>query len=392
MSFQEKTSVSWFGRIGRSLVGLLIGIVLVIAMVVLLFWNEGRAVTTARSLAEGAGLVTSVAAETVDAAQEGNLVHVSGTVDTQSSLSDSRFGITEHGVRLVRRSEMYQWTETRKTETVTKLGGGEETVTTYTYDTGWSDRPHDSSRFREPDGRTNPPMEIQGQSFQVPEATLGAFSLSQRVLSLIGGARQVALSPDMTDTIQQAVGAGVRASVADGRIYLGAEPSRPSVGDYRISYELVPLGPISVIGRQAGNGFEPYQTRAGNQLLMVDSGTVSAQQMFDEAQASNTVLTWIVRAVGLVFMIVGFALFLSPLGVVGDVIPVIGSIIRMGTGLVAAIVGIMLGTVTIAIAWFYYRPLTALIILAIGFLVAYALTKFGNRKAAADATPPAQPA
>ena len=36
---------------------MLVGLVLIVAMVVLLFWNEGRAVTTARSLAEGAGAV-----------------------------------------------------------------------------------------------------------------------------------------------------------------------------------------------------------------------------------------------------------------------------------------------------------------------------------------------
>lgn len=392
MSFQERTSVSWFGRIRRSLGGVVIGLLLVVAMVVLLFWNEGRAVTTARSLAEGAGLVVPVAAGTLDPAQEGRLIHVSGTVQTESHVSDPLFGIETRGVRLIRKAEMYQWIETRKTETVTKVGGGEETVTTYSYDTGWSDRAHDSSQFRQPDGRTNPPMEVQGQSFQVSDATLGAFSLSQRVLGLIGGAQPLALSPDLADAIQQAVGAGVRASVANGRIYLGVDPAQPRVGDYRVSYELVPLGPVSIIGRQAANGFEPYQTQAGNQLLMVESGTVSAQQMFDDAQASNTVVTWIVRAVGLVLMIVGFALVLSPLGVLGDVIPFVGSMIRMGTGIVAAVLGILLGSVTIAVAWFFYRPLTALVVLAIGFAVAFALTRLGKKKAAAGEAPPAQPA
>ena len=70
-SFTETTSVSWFGRLRRSVGGVVIGLLLIIGMVVLLFWNEGRAVTTARSLAEGAGAVVSVGADAVNAANEG---------------------------------------------------------------------------------------------------------------------------------------------------------------------------------------------------------------------------------------------------------------------------------------------------------------------------------
>ena len=65
-SFTETTSVSWFGRLRNSVGGVVIGLLLIIGMVVLLFWNEGRAVTTARSLAEGAGAVVSVGADAVE--------------------------------------------------------------------------------------------------------------------------------------------------------------------------------------------------------------------------------------------------------------------------------------------------------------------------------------
>lgn len=391
MSFQETTSVSWFGRIKRSVGGVVVGLLLIVAMVVLLFWNEGRAVTTARSLTEGAGIVVAVDAGRIDPAREGALVHVSGPVSTTDRPSDPEFGIVADGLRLMRKAEMYQWVETRRTETRTKLGGGEETVTTYTYATEWSDRPQDSSQFRQPDGHANPPMEVKGQSFQVAAAALGAFQLSQRVIGMIGGQQPLAIAADRLQAIQDAIGAGVRARVADGRIYIGANPQEPQVGDYRIGYEVVPTGPASIVGRQAGSGIEPYQTQAGNALLMVQSGLVPADQMFSDALSSNAVLTWIVRIVGLVFLIFGFSMLLGPLGVIGDVIPFVGSIVRMGTGLVAGVLGILVGTVTIAIAWFWYRPLTALIIVAIGVAAAFALSRFGRKKAApaAQDAPPA---
>ena len=59
-SFREVTSVSWFGRIKRAVGGVIFGLILIVLMVIGLFWNEGRAVQTARSLAEGSGAVVSV--------------------------------------------------------------------------------------------------------------------------------------------------------------------------------------------------------------------------------------------------------------------------------------------------------------------------------------------
>ena len=54
-TFTEITQKGWTSRIGESIKGVLIGIVLIGLSCVGLFWNEGRAVQTAKSLAEGEG-------------------------------------------------------------------------------------------------------------------------------------------------------------------------------------------------------------------------------------------------------------------------------------------------------------------------------------------------
>ena len=73
-AFTQVTSTSWIARLGKSILGVLIGIVLIIAAIVLLFWNEGRAVTTARSLAEGSRAVVEVGSASVDPANDGKLI------------------------------------------------------------------------------------------------------------------------------------------------------------------------------------------------------------------------------------------------------------------------------------------------------------------------------
>lgn len=380
-TYTVTTHTSWFTRLKNSVIGVLIGLLLVVCMVALLFWNEGRAVQTARSLTEGAGLVVSVPAEAVDPANDGKLIHVAGALSTWHKPSDPSFGITTEGVRLERRAEMFQWKESSESKTQDKLGGGQETVTTYTYSKVWDDEPIDSSRFKQPNGHDNPPMEIRSQDFQVPEAEVGAFTLSPRLISMIGADKAFAVSPEQTAAVDAAYSGNKRVTVAEGRIYLGFNATQPAIGDYRISYRLAPLGPVSVIGKQAGGGFDSYQTQAGDALLMVDSGNVPAGQMFADAQAANTVMTWVIRVVGLVFLWVGFALLMAPLGAIAAVVPPLGQLIGFGTGLVALVLAVLVGAATIAIAWFWYRPLLSLAIIAAGLVIAFALGRIGRARA-----------
>mgnify|MGYP001210284411 FL=1 len=389
-TFTETTRVSWFTRIKNSVVGVLIGLVLIALMVFMLFWNEGRAVQTARSLTEGAGAVVTVSPDKVDAANDGKLIHVTGPVSTTSRPSDPTFGISVDGVRLVRTVEMYQWKESSKSETTTKVGGGQETVTTYSYSKEWSESAISSSSFKNPAGHDNPPMEISSERFQVPDAKLGAFTLSERVISGLGGEKTLPLTTDMTATIDAAYSGNKRISVAENRIYLGFNSTNPAIGDYRISYEVAPLGVASVIGEQRGGGFEPYQTVAGDQLLMVADGAVPADKMFADAQSANMILTWVLRIVGLVLLAIGFSMLLAPLGVVADVIPPLGSLLRMGTGIVALLFAVLVGFVTIAIAWFWYRPVLSLIIIGVAVAIAAVLIFIGRSRA--KSTPAAQPA
>lgn len=350
-------------------------------MAIGLFWNEGRAVQTQRSLDEGAGLVVSLTPDIIDPAYEGQLIHVTGPITADQLVLDDQFPVTAEGVRLVRSVEMFQWIETSKTETQQNLGGSETRVITYSYGLDWSDRHHDSSQFEDAgDHHQNPAMVYERRRFSLDSAELGAFSLGGNVLDRVGGAQPFPIPAEQIETLRDALGDDSNVRVVDGAIYLSPNLTRPQVGDYRIRYELVPLGTISVIGQQRDSGITAYNTEAGDPLLIVDTGTLSAQEMFASAASSNSVMTWVLRAGGMVLLITGFSLMLGPISVIASVIPFLGSIVGMGTGLVAAIAGITLGTLTIGSAWLFYRPLIAVLIFFAGAAVIAAIRMLAKRR------------
>jgi hypothetical protein len=378
-SFTETTHTSWLSRIGDSIKGVLAGLILIVVAGVLLFWNEGRAVQTAQSLAEGSGLVVDVDPGRVDASNEGKLVHVSGDIKTATGVRDAEFGVTANGLRLERTVDMYQWKEETHSETRKNLGGSEETVTTYNYVREWSGTRNDSSKFRRPDGHNNPEMRYRRAAVVARDATLGAFRPGALVLSQLPAEQEVSVEPAMATALRGRVSGPVQ--VVDGRFYLGADAGAPRVGDLRISFSMAPQGPVSVVGQQTSSDFAEYQTKAGDRLLMVKPGTVSAAAMFKSALDENRILTWILRLVGAVVMCIGFVLILRPLVVVADVVPLIGSILGAGAGLVALVCTAVLAPLIIAIAWFWYRPLVSLIALAVGAVLAFGFKTLAARRA-----------
>jgi hypothetical protein len=379
-TYREVTTQSWGSRLGGSIKGILFGIVLILAAFVLLFWNEGRAVKTYKALKEGAGLVVSVGIDKVDQGNEGKLVHISGPAETKETLSDPDFGVSAMAIRLERNVEMYQWEESSKSETKKKLGGGEETVTTYSYNKVWSSRLINSSSFKVPDGHANPTsMQYQEQTFQAGQVTVGAFTLSQGLVSKLGPSEKLALTalPDnMTDVVK------TRAKIHEGGLFLGWNPQSPQLGDLKVSFTVVKPGPVSIVSQQTGNSFQPYQTSVGQPVELLKQGTVPADQMFKAAQSSNATLTWILRLVGFLMMLFGMTTILKPISVMGSVVPAIGSLLGAGTFLISLLVSVVLSFVTMAVAWIVYRPLLGILLLAVAVAAIVGIFMVAKKKPA----------
>lgn len=355
-SVTRVTSKSWFGRIGNAVVGAIVGAILFLVAFPLLTWNEGRAIRTYKSLKEGAGVVVSVPAAPVEPANEGRLVHVTGRAETLESIQDPVFGVGASALKLRRRVEMYQWKESESRKTRKKLGGGEETVTTYTYSKTWDSKLIDSSRFQSSQDHRNPGrMEFAGHLVEARPVSLGDFTLSASLLGQLDDYRDLPLAGEYA--LPASLAAKVRRE-GDG-LYVGHDAGNPQVGDLRIRFETVPPQEVSVVSRQKGASFEPYLAKAGGTVDLIECGIVSADLMFKAAQDANRMITWLIRLGGFLLMLVGLSLVLRPLSVLADVVPLFGSIVGFGTGLIAGVVAGVSALGTIAVAWLAYRPLLA---------------------------------
>ena len=380
-SFTEATHESWIGRVGGAFKAILFGLVLFVVAFPLLFWNEGRAVKRYKTLQEGGGAVVSVTSVSVDPANEGKLIHVTGKADTDATLTDPLFGVSANALTLSRIVEMYQWEEKSKSKTEKKIGGGTDTVKTYTYSKTWSDKPISSSNFKKAVEHRNPGSIPYESARQIADkVSLGAYTLSSPLVRQIHNSKSLPVGSDtpLPPSLKD------KAKVLDGSFYIGTDPASPQVGDIRVKFQFVEPSEVSVIAKQARNTFEPYRTEAGGTIELLQTGTYSADAMIQQAQESNTILTWILRLLGFIVMLVGLSLVLRPLSVLADILPILGNIVGAGTGIISFLLAALLSLLTISIAWIVYRPMLGILLMAVSAaLIAGIMKKLNAAKKAA---------
>jgi len=380
-SHQRVSRQGWGSRIGDSIKGLLFGAVLFIVAFPILWMNEGRSVRRYKALNEGQGVTISVKSESIDPANESKLIHTTGKAVTDETLTDPDFNISGSFLRMRRKVEMYQWVEEKETKKEKKLGGSEETVTTYTYKKEWRDSLVDSSEFDEPQGHQNPSfMACDEVEYQVSSAKLGAFQLTQDQISRISNFTAKALSADTEIPFALAektaiVGNSFYISVtplvmeetqADGTVKTKKiVPTTPQIGDAKVTFETVANNQdISLMYQQIGDTFAPYQTKNGT-IAELRTGIHSQEEMYESARSANAMTTWLLRLLGLVVMFIGLSMLFRPLSVLADVVPFIGNIVGVGTGVISFMIALGLSLLTIAVAWLFYRPLLSIVLMAL---------------------------
>jgi len=378
MSYTETTSQGFFSRLSSAFGGILVGIILILISSALLYWNEGNYVRTAAGLAEGKRSVNEIKEDKVDPSMEGKLVHLVGTSKVGTALTDESFGVTAKAIRLRRQVHFFEWKENKESKKRKKMGGSEETVTTYTYEKTWVDSHQDSSDFKEK-GHTNPsPPDIQDQTFASKDATIGAFKLQGPVLDDLSNFEKFPLKDVHLPSDK-------KMKVTNDVLYQGKDPASPAVGDVKVDFQVVNPGQLSLVAKQVGDSFDKYTTKADTKILIVQAGSHAAADMFADKEASNSTMTWVLRFVGWIMMCIGFSMLVRPINIVADIIPFMGDLVGVGTGLFGLMIGSSLALVCIAVGWIAARPVVGILMLAVAggaFVMVY---KMGKKKNQEDA-------
>jgi Transmembrane protein 43 len=102
--------------------------------------------------------------------------------------------------------------------------------------------------------------------------------------------------------------------------------------------------------------------------------------MFRQAKSAASTLTWILRGVGFVMMVIGIALIAAPLAWLASVLPFLAGIVDAAAVFVALILAIPLTLTTIAIAWMAHRPLLGGGLIVVGVLLAVGIRRLVPRR------------
>lgn len=371
--YTEVTRTGYFSRLGGSIIAMMVGFVLIPGSIILLYWNEGRAVTAYQALSQGASSVVEAQPASVDAALNGKLVHLSGKLATEKPARDPIFGVSGDGLlRLKRSVEMYQWKESKHEHTTQSVGGSKETETTYWYERVWSETPIESSGFHELMGHRNPGFPIKSQSFNTDAAKLGAYNVDAAVLN--------GLSPTTTIPVNH-VTPPSGYQVEGDEFYRGHAPSQPEIGDIRVEFTGLPSETVSFVAANSAGTLTPFHGVHGYTIALAKPGIVPAAELFAEKQHEENIWTWILRGIGFVLMLIAFLLIASPMTTLFAVLPFLEGIASAGAFIIALALSVPITLLTIAVAWIAHRPLLGILLIA-GAIGSVALLRTLHRKPA----------
>jgi len=376
-----KKNAGYFERVGQSLCGIVFGFLLVLAAFPVIYYNEGRAVQTSKSLDEGLRSVEPLSStEHVFDSNNNKLVHLTGRLQTQLALTDPDFGIKMHSVKLKRQVEMYQWVETEHKK---EYNEGEHTrvETTYTYSKEWRSDKVSSSGFNLATTHQNPNhMPISGYTKTASPVHVGTFRLSDGLVGSVSNFKDLPLRETIKPDWK----------LLENWLYRSNDAFRPQIGDIRVKFSYAgvshvdndlrqPQDEVSIVARQSASTLTGYRTKAGDTLELLYAGFLSAEQIFEQEHSNNNMLTWALRGVGWLLMFIGFQMIMDIFRQIVSFLPIIRDIVGLATSLVALTMSTSLALVVIAISWIRWRPA-----LGMALLVAAVVPMFFSKRKADD--------
>ena len=351
--------------------GIVGGLLLIVVGIGLLWYNEGRTVKTQGAIKEAKSNYTDVKSETIDEKYDGKLIATKGQIDTSeaTTLTDSIFGITAQTAKMVRKVEMYQWEENCESDE-------DDNKKNCTYKKEWSDNLIDSTKFEE-SGHNNPEyMPYQSETQIAKNVKIGAFILPEELIRQLSTNKHKTNAELETEYQNKIEGYNIKDTYITN-----TKEATEEIGDIRISFEYLDNETVSILAVQTGNTFEAFTAKNGKDIYKIVKGSKTGAQILEDMTKSNNFIKWLLRALGTLLVILGFSSMFSIITNLTDKIPILGNIVSGATGLISFLLGISISLIVIAIAWFRFRPILSIILIAIVVLIIVCLkTKIFNKE------------
>lgn len=376
---EEVTTTSWFTRIKNALIGIFFGMALIVAAIILIFWNESHGLHWVQSLNQAQKILVNVPDAPINPQNNLKVVYFNGVATTKDILDDALLDMKVPAISLNRKVEMYQWQEQIKTKKESRLGGAEREVKTYSYNKGWYDHLIDSAHFKEQETHQNPSlMPVKSKLQYANKVTVGDFLLPDFLVKQIAVSTPVTLSEKNGSVLKAQLNKPVK--WMGEALYFSKNPQALDIGDIKIAVSAVYPQPVSIIAQQSGGTLQAYRAPAGESVALISTGVFSSAQMIQDALSSNNVMTWLLRGASLILLIIGFCLILRPLAVLASVLPFLGDFVGLGTGFLGLTLGAGLWLIITAFAWFATRPILSASVIGFAVLFGYLLIRLRNKK------------
>lgn len=204
-----------------------------------------------------------------EAGQHGALARISGMPQVLQQPRDPDFNLQVDAPALIRRVEMFQWREVDVSGQVH-------------YELDWVDHPLDASRFKHPDGHTNPgAFPLEGHRFDAGQVRVAGFILSPQLLQALPGSQPVL--PDMRHL---PVNLAASFSLSGNTLLTSASPNSPRLGDLRVSWDAVPLQTVTVFARIDGDRLVPTSDSANDKVYSIEVGDRAMSDVLSDVPPS----------------------------------------------------------------------------------------------------------
>lgn len=386
MAYTKTITTSYGQRLKNSGKGIVGGLAMFAIGTILLFWNEQRTAKQYRAIKETAKVCVEMpSADEINPDFNGKCVHTIATASTEDILTDNYFGVSVNAIAIDRNTEYYQWVEHESRTTRDKVGGGEETVITYSYSKEWCRNPVSTSNFENMVTQQGEYMDntckiiipTEGESQTAAHVAFGAYRLPEKMKS--------AFHCDYPMDLSNLSVPG--ASVIGNVVYYGANSNVPQVGDVRVTLtKSVASAEASVIGVVMNDTFTDYVAKNGNANSWIQLGAQSTDQMIATAKQNNKILGWVLRVIGALLVVFGLKGIFEILVTLLKVLPFLANIMNVGVSAVCWLVGLAWSFLVAAIAWLIFHPAIGVPLVVVSVaLIVYLGMKSKKAQPAGDA-------